>query len=243
MISSMNKVHAIVATLILFVAFAPVSAQNTKYYKLVSVHKDGTSNKQVSGGLFITFAGDLCFESTKNGVGINHGTLKRNDGYSNSKMTVYDNSTFWGKETEFIFNADKSVLNVVFADDEKYVFRSATPPANVTTCSLIRKKEKPTPNPDPPYPPQPIPPYPPQPVPPTPNPPTPNPTPQPTPSPSQETRYPCSICNQTGEVIDENGAFTLGIGDKKYCNKCKKEVFSSHVHVPCKACHGKGYTK
>ena len=94
----------------------------------------------MKGWLYITFVGNTCYESDKNGVGINHGTMQRNDGYSNSSITVYDGSSYWGKRTAFKFNSDKSALNVVFDDGEIFVYKRATPPAGVTTCSLIRKR-------------------------------------------------------------------------------------------------------
>lgn len=53
------------------------------------------------------------------------------------------------------------------------------------------------------------------------------------------TRTTCGICDGTGEVIEQ---MEMGF-DKKICEKCKKEVFMGHIHVPCKGCMGHGYIK
>lgn len=55
------------------------SAQDVRYYKLSSTRIGGTTNKNVSGGQFITFVSDICFESSSKGVGVGHGTLTRNN--------------------------------------------------------------------------------------------------------------------------------------------------------------------
>ena len=97
----------------------------------------------VSGGQFITFTGKICFESNNHGIGVNHGTMERNDYYSNSQYSVYQQITgsgcYWGKNADFKFNSDKSVLNVLLDNGDVYVYKRATAPAGQETCSLIRK--------------------------------------------------------------------------------------------------------
>lgn len=115
------------------------SAQDVRYYKLSSIRIGGVTNKNVSGGQFITFVSDICFESSSKGVGVGHGTLTRNNNYSNAQYTTYQGSSYWGKNTSFKFNSDKSELNVVLDNGDIYVYKRATPPAGATTCSLIRK--------------------------------------------------------------------------------------------------------
>ena len=217
---------------------ASASSQNVKYYQLIRTEKNGVSNKNVEGGLFITFVGNMCFESDKNGVGINHGTMQRNDGYSNSQITVFDGSSYWGKQTTFKFNADRSGLNVIFDDGEIFIYRQTSPPASVTTCSPIRNKKTSSSSITTGYTPQPV--YPPmqqypqqqyqQPQ-----------TPETArPQTQQPSREKCTWCNGTGEVVKDD-AFELGMGGTKYCNKCGKTVSTSHYHAPCPYCHGKGY--
>lgn len=135
----MSKLLTIII-LIFFCAYS--NAQNVKYYQLIRKEKNGVSDKDVKGGLFITFVSNMCYESDNDGVGINHGTMKRNDGYSNSQVTIYDGSSYWGKNTAFKFNSDKSGLNVIFDDGEIFIYKNATPPKGVTSSSNIRIKEK-----------------------------------------------------------------------------------------------------
>lgn len=137
MTSSMNKGLLLVAFMLTCLV---TSAQDVRYYQLSSTRIGGTTNKNVSGGQFVTFVSDICFESTSKGVGVGHGTLTRNKNYSNSQYTTYQGSSYWGSSTTFKFNADKSVLNVVLDNGDIYVYKRATPPAGVTTCSLIRPK-------------------------------------------------------------------------------------------------------
>ena len=127
-----------IVSLLFIIAFscANIAAQEVVYYKLVRAN----SNKDVSGGQFITFVGAQCFESNKNGVSVEHGRLILNKNYSNSQSTVYQGSSYWGSSTTFKFNADKSVLNVVLDNGDIYVYKRATPPTGQTTCSLIRQR-------------------------------------------------------------------------------------------------------
>lgn len=238
MISSMNKLCVVLTVLIITCVHGSISAQNVKYYKLVSINKNGVANKKVSGGQFITFVSDICFESNNKGVGVNHGTLKRNNNYSNSQHTVYQGSSYWGENTTFKFNTDKSMLNVVLDKGDIYVYKRATPPAGVTTCSLIRKKSSGGGGTDGGYTPMlyPIPQYPPQQYPQQQN--------QqkkslPEYSPQQQKKL-CKWCNGT-KRIEKNDGFTIGLGEKIKCRECGKTVLSSHYHADCPYCHGTGY--
>lgn len=215
-----------------------VSAQDVRYYKLTRTRIDGIDNRTVSGGQFITFVGDKCFESNKRGVGVDHGILTRNSNYSNSQFNVYQGSSYWGSSTTFKFNADKSVLNVVLDNGDIYVYKRATPPAGVTTCSLLRKKRsdgfsgsasvsiQPT------YPSYPASPS--------------LQSPQ-QPSPSDryvEKTYQCTYCHGKGTVWDCDNSIPDFTGSKKYCNECGRSVPMCHIHKRCPSCNGKGsYSK
>lgn len=232
----MNKKVFLLAILCAFCVHN-ASSQEVAYYKLIRANE----NKNVSGGQFITFVGEQCFESSKYGVSVENGKLLLNKNYSNSRYIVYQGSSYWGSSTTFKFNADKSVLNVTLDNGDIYVYKRDTPPAGQTTCSLIRKKNGGSSSSGGGY--TPIPDYPQQQYPqqqyPQQQQDNPQPTPTPTPAPQQERRYPCSICNQTGEVIKDVTYST----HTKYCDKCHKTVFIGHVHGICTACGGKGYTK
>lgn len=222
MTSLMTKTTFSVMLLLFSITIA--TAQDVRYYKLTRKQENGTSSTDVSGGQFITFRGDVCFESNKNGVGVNHGTMKRNDAYSTSKYTIYQGSSYWGNEATFKFNADQSVLNVVLENGDIYIYKKATSPAGQETCSLIRKPSSRTTGgndiyigdytPTPVYPDQQI----------TPTP-TPSSIPKPTPTPQPKTKD-CPICHGSGKCASCNGThrinYQFGPGYLE-CPNCKPD--------------------
>ena len=234
-----------VILIIVLLGISECNAQDVHYYKLTRIQQNSISNRDVSGGQFITFASNICYESNINGAGVGHGTLTRNNNYSNSQYTTYQGSSYWGSSTTFKFNADKSVLNVVLDNGDIYVYKRATPPAGVTTCSLIRQKSSSSSSgytPPPTYPVQQYPQqqYPQQQYPQQQAPRQDNPQRQSTPK--QKQRLQCFCCKGKGEVIKDD-LVTFGLPKKKYCNKCRQTVLEDHYHVPCKCCYGKGYTE
>ena len=134
--------HLVIVMLVLF-GITMVSAQDVRYYKLTKKKENGSVSSNVSGGQFITFRGDVCYESNKNGVGVDHGTMQRNDNYSNSQYTIYQRKSgagsYWGKDATFKFTADKSELNVVLENGDVYLYKRTTAPVGQETCTLIRK--------------------------------------------------------------------------------------------------------
>lgn len=130
-------------SLVTFLCILSVSltAQETYFFKLSrTVDPDKRSNTNVSGGQFITFIDNICYESDKKGMGVGHGSLTLNKSYSSNTFSVYMGKSYWGDKASFKFNSDKSVLNVILDDGTIYVYKRSTPPANVTTCSLIKGK-------------------------------------------------------------------------------------------------------
>ena len=115
-----------------------LSAQSTAYYKLDKIVKDGVPNTNVSGGQFITFTDKCCYESDKDGFSVNHGRM--NYRFTENGVKVYSGGSYWGSSSTFLFLTDFSALNVKVNDKETYVYKKASPPKNVTTCSLIRQK-------------------------------------------------------------------------------------------------------
>lgn len=124
------------------IAFAAIklSAQETYYYQLIKKVHSNVVSTDVSGGQFITFINDLCFDSNKNGYSVGNGTLKLNPQAIGSYKT-YEGKSYWGEDASFRFKFDLSILNVVLDNGDVYVYKRTTPPTGVTTCSLIRKPE------------------------------------------------------------------------------------------------------
>ena len=223
----------------LFVVFnLPLYAQYADYYRLTKTVKEGVVSVKVSGGQFIRISGKECFETNMYGVPVGHGSLKYSKTYSDQNKSVYVGSSYWGDNTTFVFNSDKSKLIVVESNGNNYVYKRSTPPAGVTTCSLIRKPKPsgrssgdgggfvPTPQPQNPY--QPIPPQ-------------PTPIQDLVPQPRYEQRtYQCKGCHGKGRVADCDGG-VVNFGNEKYCSECGRNVPMCHVHKTCPSCHGKGY--
>ena len=218
---------------------APIllSAQSIHYYKLTKkVHNDVPSTN-VSGGQFITFMGDICYESDKKGVGVGHGTLTRNESYSTSTIKTYIGNSYWGNDAVFKFTGDLSILNVVTEDGDVYLYKRTSAPVNVTTCSLIRKKSSSgttsggyssgavvnVPS-------QPI--Y--------------KGSSTTTTTPEKKTPvkvwHECSLCRGKRTIVRESSVSTFGQDTQWYCNQCGRNVWrsSGHSHVTCSQCQGQG---
>ena len=115
-----------------------LSAQTTFYYKQIKRVVNGqTFTDNISGGQFITFQGRICYESDSNGMAVGHGTLKYQD--QGNELRTYIGSSYWGNNTKFRFNRERSRLNVVTPDGVIYVYTKTDAPTSVSTCSLIRK--------------------------------------------------------------------------------------------------------
>lgn len=242
----MNKI------LILLLIFLPLQmlGQKTYYYQLRKMVHNRVATTNVSGGQFITFSGGLCFESNKNGVGVGHGTMKRRDKYSTSGFVVYIGESYWGKDATFKFTNDLATLNVIAKNGDKFLYKRVTPPASVTTCSLIRKPSSsggggssgggviPV---------QPI-----------------NPiggggyypgggstgggsgrTTDGSTQPQRERKWrDCSLCNGKGTIIRDSPTPAYGVDRQVYCSQCGRSYYASsgHSHITCPTCHGqKGF--
>lgn len=216
-------------------------SQNTSYYALIKkVHNHVVSTK-VSGGQFISFIDNVCYESNKRGIGVGHGTLKLNS-YSNSDFKYYNGNSYWGNSAMFKFKSDLSVLNVVLENGDVYVYRRQTPPSSATTCSLIRKKGSSTGssnNGGAVY---------------TPLYPNYGNNGGNTYSPSrgqnnsstyrQPTKRTCSLCNGQRRIVKDTYPSLYGQSDYQVkCNECGGYFMRStgHTHITCPQCHGKGY--
>ena len=218
-----------------------VKAQNVSYYALTKTSRNGAISTNVSGGQFITFMGDICYESNKKGIGVGHGTLKFNTSYSNSNYKVYMGCSYWGQNAIFKFKSDWSALNVVLENGDVYVYKKQTAPPSATTCSLIRGKSSSsgsgsyTSSSSPTY--------------------------QNNNSGgynnsgntggnsntnrnnNSKQRRDCSLCHGKGRIVRNSSVPTYGNDSRVRCNECGGYFMrsSGHSHVTCTQCHGRGY--
>lgn len=123
--------------IILCFCYSICNAQ-TYYYELKRKVIEGVSSTNVSGGQFISFTKDGCYESDKEGFTVNNGSLKYK--YSEDGILVYSGTCYWGRGY-FRFTKDKSKLNVVTDSGDIYVYSLAAAPGHQQTCSLIRKQD------------------------------------------------------------------------------------------------------
>lgn len=224
-------------------------AQKTHYYKLVKIVRNNENIKSVSGGQFITFINDICYESNCKGIGVGHGTLTKNKGYSSDNIIIYLGNSYWGKNTTFKFSADFITLNAITESGDLYLYKQSTPPSGVTTCSLIRKKSTPSNGNSGGYtaPIQPM---------------------QPTygggnnsglynqgsggtyssseaqNSSRQNNRKwnDCPLCHGSGRIVHNTYTATFGTTDYEvYCAECGRNWMKStgHSHITCTQCHGR----
>lgn len=229
----MNKFFLL--AFVIICSSATLSSQTVCYYMLIKSEIDGNTITKSSGGQFISFIGDCCYESNYKGVSVGNGDLKINKYYSNSGKICYTGTGYWGSNTIFTFNISKTALVVIDQKGNKYYYKKTTPPAGVTTCSLIRNVER---NPNNDFNPTPAPtPYPPNPYNPTP---TPNPTPPSpgsTPNPVQphQVTKDCNLCHGSGKCNTCNGKhWYYGIGGTTItCPNCPP-------NGACSSCGGSG---
>ncbi len=197
-------------------------AENLCYYRLVSITQNGTTKTDnISGGQFVKFIGDICYECDNSGVGVGHGTLKKTS--SDSQQTTYKGGSYLGYPSFFRFNSDKSELKMTNSDGSVvYTFRKATAPTSQATSSLIRDPNAPAVgngNGGGVYVPA---------------------TPATTTTPSStRSQHKCTVCNGTGQVIRLHPSS----GQKKWCGQCNQQVPTGHRHEMCSYCYGKGYVE
>ena len=236
-----------ILSLLFFLGACIVKAQNVSYYALTKTSLNGSVSTNVSGGQFITFMGDICYESNKKGIGVGHGTLKLNTSYSNSDYKVYMGSSYWGKNATFKFKTDMSVLNVVLENGDVYVYKKQTAPPSATTCSLIRGKSSSSgsgsyTSSSPTY---------------QNNNPTYNNSggynnsgnsggnSNTNRNNNNKQRRECSLCHGKGRIVRDSPVPVYGNDSRVRCNECGGYFMRStgHSHVTCTQCHGNGYVE
>lgn len=224
-------------TTLFLVSCLSASSQTTYYYKLQRSIIEGVSSTEVNGGQFISFIGNVCYESDLQGRGVGHGTLQYKGEYSKNGIIFYWGESYYGEDTSFRFNGDKTILNITSPTGDTYVYKQSNPPKGVTTCSLIREHTN-RDNLEPHY------------------------LDSPTYIPLQQTnsvvvsdneksaktkevRYKekCQNCNGKGTVAHTSYVPTFGQNlPDKWCSECGKYYSASaaHSHITCRYCHGTG---
>ena len=249
----MNKIY--ILFLLIIVSEQAIHGQ-TFYYKFIKSIIQGKIDVNVKGGQFVTFDRQKCYESDENGNEVGNGVMAYDTEASNqTHLETYWGSCYWSKNAYMKFNADKSVMNIETNAGKIYVYKRATAPAGVTTCSLIRKPEPSSGGSSggggytPSYPVQPT-------------------YPQggyagggtynggnsgntrsstyrPERDRPQKTRHTCSACHGTGSIVRNDGSISSygNSGYMKRCSTCGAEYWSTtfHRHVTCSICHGRGY--
>lgn len=214
------------------------TAQTTYYYKLTKKKVNGVVSENVSGGQFITINKNVCYESDKDGFTVNHGRLDYKSTDENG-IRLYVGGSYYGSNSILLFKSDYSSFNIKTDKGDVYVYKRATPPSGVTTCSLIRKPAEKSGSSSkgsgfvPPaytqgY-------------------------PQNTysasssssnsssTSSSSTSHIQCNACHGTGRVV-KNDATSYSLStNTRYCSECGQTVHSSHYHTICTICGGKGY--
>lgn len=122
----------------LMLAVNVISAQDTYYYKQIKIVKPDNTSVAGSGGQFISFFSQMCWESRKDGGTVNNGKLFLKHGSTDSYIR-YEGKSYWGDKTIFKFTNNKDSFTVT-KDNTTYYYQRATAPAGVTTCSLIKSK-------------------------------------------------------------------------------------------------------
>lgn len=222
-------------------------AQTTYYYRLTKKIQDGIEYTNTAGGQFITFEGDICYDSDKWGIKVGNGQLCLDKQHSTNSKTYIGNSYFGN--TVYRFKSDLSLLNIVVTKNLLYVYKRDNPPSDQITCSLIKSKQS---NPQSQvsggyvggyYPPINGGSY---------NTGNSNSSTQSVNSQSssssttknQPTRHTCSRCNGKGRIAIETHPPMFGQEDyKERCSECGGYFLHSwgHTHTSCPQCHGKGY--
>ncbi len=223
-----------------FLLFAVNIYSQTYYYKLTKKIEAGNVYTNTAGGQFITFLGNTCYESDKDGISVGNGNLKFEKDFSN-KLLIYLGSSYFGNNVKFKFTQDRNLLNVETVDGRIYVYKKQPAPSSVTTCSLIRKKGSsgsgsgyipinpvtsydgtysgtgttttPIQNEN-------------------------------TTNKRQQTKYTCSLCHGKRRIVKDTYPALYGTKDYQVrCNECGGYFLRStgHTHITCPQCHGKGY--
>lgn len=140
--------HTIIIFTILLVFTStriPIKGQSVNYYKLTKIEDYGKVESRCTGGQFIKINKNVCFDSDVHGNSVGNGKLYR-DVKNSSSHIIYIGNSFHGN-SKYIFSQDYKSLIVEITPKFRYIYRLATPPTDVTTCTLIKSGNNGSPNP------------------------------------------------------------------------------------------------
>lgn len=234
------------ARLALVTAFAFIAhfaaAQTTSYYQLKEIVHNDNVDRNCTGGQFITFVGNICFDSDKAGKSVGNGQLFLDRTATGRK--TYMGSSYHGR-VKYKFSYDLSQFEIEINPYHRYVYVKATPPTGVTTSSLIKRSSSGggsyVPQTPPVYGPDPGPVY--------------NPQPQqpsssgvssstPT-APAEPRKFRCPQHCQNGRIaVTDDSVASFGMPSvRKHCDECgfNYSTPTVHYHMQCPTCHGTGW--
>ena len=124
----MRRLILFIFTLLLF--SVTVASAQTYYYERVAIVENGSQQTASGDGHFITFTRDgRCFDSDSRGYNENSGIRKFT--HQQNGVSCYEGQSYWGN-AKYLFNSDKSRLNIRLASGTTYVYTRKAAPAGVT---------------------------------------------------------------------------------------------------------------
>ena len=198
----------------------------TYYYEQVAIVNNGVKTDKYGDGHFLTFSGNEVYESNSSGQSLGYGSLKYVRSEGGRSLYVVTTYLILGAELQYVFNGDRSRLNVHLDNSRILVYErknSVSSPRQYESISIqpsyddsgsssgsgsrrsgSDSKKGTTTN---------------------------------------STRTKCTLCHGTGDYITSAKVSEFGIQPNKWCSKCNKTVASDHVHRPCPSCNGTGYRR
>lgn len=130
------RIKLIIFSLLTIVSFASVQGQ-TYYYERVAVVENGQKRSDTGDGHFITFTRDgRCFDSDNRGYNENFGIRKLS--HQQDGIACYEGQSYWGS-ARYLFNSDKSRLNIQLASGKTYVYTRKVAPTGVTSSNRTQQ--------------------------------------------------------------------------------------------------------
>ncbi len=207
------------STTLLIAAFTVMGAlAQTFYYEQVAVVKNGVKTEKYGDGHFLTFSGNQVYESNSSGGSLGYGSLKFVRSEGGKSLYVGTTYLLLGAELQYVFNSDRSRLNVHLDNNRILVYERKNTVSNPRQYESIHidpvidssgsssgsgNGQNGNSN-------------------------------------GSRSRTKCSHCNGSGDDAYNTGMSGYGT-QTKWCSKCNKNVSMDHAHRRCPYCNGTGY--